>query len=98
MKTLKQIAGLLLLASFAYAAEAPSLTAEVKATLLSKYKSVLLEQAKVQSKIAEFNVEYNKALAGLPKGTQISVDPDKDSVDVIPPPEPKKEEAKPEKK
>jgi len=93
MKTLKQIAGLFLFLAalsfntFAETKPAPQLTPEQKATLLSKYKSVLLEQTKVQAKVDAFNAEYQKVLAGLPKGFSISVNPDADTVDVVPPKE-----------
>lgn len=101
MKTLNKIAryALILAAmtSLTYSQAKPTaqLSEEVKAKLLSDYKSVLLAQSKVQEKVAAFNAEYNKALAGLPKGSTIAVNPDVDSVEVT---APKAEEKPAEKK
>jgi len=102
MKTLARLALvtlLTLLTSTLYAKEEkPTLSAETSAVLLSKYKSVLLAQKTVQEKVAEFNAEYQKALAGLPKGAGIIVNPETDTVEVTMPKEEAKAPAKEEKK
>ena len=85
MKTLARLALvtlLTLLTSTLYAESKPTLSAETNAVLLSKYKSVLLAQKTTQEKVAEFNAEYQKALAGLPKGAGIIVNPETDTVEV----------------
>lgn len=101
MKTLNQIArlGFILAAmtSLTYAQAKPTaqLSEEVKAKLLSDLKSVIIAKSAVQFKVDAFNAEYNKALAGLPKGSSIAVNPDVDSVEVT---VPKVEEKPAEKK
>lgn len=95
MKTLNKIARLALIlaamTSLTYSqAKPPSqptaqLSEEVKAKLLSDLKSIIIAKNAVQVRVDTFNAEYNKALAGLPKGSTIAVNPDVDSVEVTAP-------------
>lgn len=101
MKTLNKIARLALIlaatTSLTYSQAKPpaQLSEEVKARLLSDLKSFIIAKNAVQAKVDVFNAEYNKALAGLPKGSTIAVNPDVDSVEVT---APKAEEKPAEKK
>lgn len=91
MKTLNKIARLALILTatisltYAEAKPAPQLSEEIKARLLSDLKSVIIAKNAVQAKVDAFNAEYNKALAGLPKGSSIAVNADVDSVEVTAP-------------
>lgn len=61
----------------------PSLTEEAKQTLLSDLKSVILAQKTIDAKVARFNAEYNKQVAGLPKGSSINVNAESDLVEIV---------------